>query len=146
MLAVKTMEQRMAVQLWPFRTLGWVFHLLHPRRDSGHRWAGQRRHSRRESPVPGVRRAHLDGRYTPRPRGRRAEGSAVLLAPGLVVGLMLAAAATRLTEAVFVGVNVLNPRMYLGVALAQVAVVIAAGIGPAVRVSHVDPLVALRTD
>jgi ABC-type antimicrobial peptide transport system permease subunit len=52
----------------------------------------------------------------------------------------------RLTQSVFVGVNVLNPLVYLAVALAQSAIVVVACIGPALRASRVDPLVALRTD
>ena len=74
------------------------------------------------------------------------KGSAALLVPGLVAGLLLAAVAARLTQAVFVGVNVLNPAIYLGVALVQCAIVTLACIGPAVRASRMDPLVALRTD
>lgn len=66
--------------------------------------------------------------------------------PGLVDWLTLAAVAARLTQAVFVGVNVLNPWIYLGVAVAQAVIVILAFIGPALRASRVDPLVALRTD
>jgi putative ABC transport system permease protein len=74
------------------------------------------------------------------------KGSARLFVPGLVTGLLLAAAAGRLPQAVFVGVNVLNPLVYLGVALAQGAIVLLACIGPALRASRVDPLIALRAD
>ena len=74
------------------------------------------------------------------------KGSARLLVPGLVAGLVVAAVAVRLTQSVFVGVNVLNPLVYLAVALAQGAIVVVACIGPALRASRVDPLVALRTD
>jgi putative ABC transport system permease protein len=69
-----------------------------------------------------------------------------LLVPGLITGLILAAVASRLAQAVFVGVNVLNPLVYLGVALAQGAIVVIACLGPALRASRVDPLVALRSD
>jgi hypothetical protein len=41
---------------------------------------------------------------------------------------------------VFVGVNVLNPLVYLAVALAQSAIVVVACIGPALRASRVDHL------
>jgi predicted permease len=147
MLAVKTMEQRMAVQLWPFRTLSWVFSICSTLAvilaTVGLASVVIHAVTRRFREF-GVR---VSMGATPRDLVADVlKGSAMLLAPGLVVGLMLGAAATRLTEAVFVGVNVLNPWIYLGVALAQGAVVIAACIGPAVRASRVDPLVALRTD
>jgi ABC-type lipoprotein release transport system permease subunit len=48
----------------------------------------------------------------------------------------------RLTQAVFLGVNVL----YLGVALAHAVIVVVACIGPALRAARLDPVVALRTD
>jgi len=52
----------------------------------------------------------------------------------------------RLTQAVFLGVNVLDPLVYLGVALAHAVIVVVACIGPALRASRLDPVVALRTD
>jgi putative ABC transport system permease protein len=72
--------------------------------------------------------------------------TAWLLAPGLITGMLLAAAAARLTQAIFIGVNVLNPLTYLLVALLQSVIVIAACIAPALRASRVDPLVALRAE
>jgi putative ABC transport system permease protein len=74
------------------------------------------------------------------------KSSAVLMVPGLGAGLVLAAVTARLTQAVFLGVNVLNPLVYLGVALAHGCIVVVACIGPALRASRLDPLVALRTD
>jgi ABC-type antimicrobial peptide transport system permease subunit len=59
---------------------------------------------------------------------------------------VLAAGAARLTQAVFLGVNVLNPLVYFGVAIAHGVIVLVACIGPALRASRLDPLVALRTD
>jgi ABC-type antimicrobial peptide transport system permease subunit len=70
--------------------------------------------------------------------------SARLLIPGLVGGLLLAAAVARVTRAVFVGVDVLQPSVYAAVALAQCAIVVVACLGPALRASRIDPLVALR--
>lgn len=72
--------------------------------------------------------------------------SAALMLPGLLVGLMLAAGVARLTQAVFLGVNVLDPLVYRGVALAHGVIVVLACIGPALRASRLDPVVALRTD
>ena len=57
-----------------------------------------------------------------------------------------AAGVARLTQAVFLGVNVLDPLVYLGVALAHAVIVVVACIGPALRASRLDPVVALRTD
>jgi ABC-type antimicrobial peptide transport system permease subunit len=74
------------------------------------------------------------------------KSSAALMIPGLITGLMLAAAAARLARAVFLGVNVLNPSVYLAVALAHCVIVLVACIGPALRASRLDPLIALRTD
>lgn len=145
--AVKTMEQRMAVHLWPFRTLSVTFSIC-----AGLALvlatvglAGVVIHavSRRVREF-GVR---ISVGATPRDLAIDVlKGSAWLLAPGLVAGLLLAGAAARLAQALFVGVNVLNPSIYLGVALSQCAIVIVACIGPALRASRIDPLAALRAD
>jgi predicted permease len=147
MLAVKTMEQRMAVQLWPFRTLSWMFSICGGLAVilATVGLAGVVIHavSRRMREF-GVR---VSLGATPRDLVTDVlKSSARLLVPGLIAGLLLAAAATRLTQAVFVGVNVLNPTIYLGVAIAQCAIVVVACIGPALRASRVDPMIALRTD
>jgi predicted permease len=147
MTAVKTMEQRMAVQLWPFRTMSWMFSicggLAAMLATVG--LAGVVIHavSRRMREF-GVR---ISIGATPRHLVHDVLRSSVsLLVPGLLTGLVLAAIASRLAQAVFVGVNVLNPLVYLGVALAQCAIVVIACLGPALHASRVDPLVALRAD
>jgi putative ABC transport system permease protein len=147
MLSVKTMEQRMAVQLWPFRTLSWTFSicggLAIVLATVGLSGVVIHAVSRRMREF-GVR---VSIGATPRDLVVDVlKGSARLFVPGLVTGLLLAAAAGRLTQLVFVGVNVLNPLVYLGVALAQGAIVLLACIGPALRASRVDPLIALRAD
>lgn len=147
MLATKTMRQRMEVQLWPFRTVSWLFTIcgtlalilatvglagvvIHA---VNRRW--------REF---GVR---VSVGATPRDLMRDVLRDGVrLLVPGLVVGLALAAAGSHLARAAFIGVDVLNPATYLAVALLQGAVVLVACLWPAVRASAVDPLVALRSD
>jgi ABC-type antimicrobial peptide transport system permease subunit len=68
------------------------------------------------------------------------------LVPGLAVGILLAASAARLLQSIFMGVNVLNPLTYLAVALVECAIVLIACIGPALRASRVDPLIALRAE
>ncbi len=69
-----------------------------------------------------------------------------MLVPGLIAGLVFAAAGARLVQVIFVGVNVLNPVTYLAVAVLQSVIVVLACIGPALRASRVDPLMALRAE
>jgi len=145
LLSVKTMRQRMAVQLWPFRTVSWLFSIcgglalvLATVGLAGVVIHGVNRRLREF----GVR---VSMGATPRDLVAEVlRGSARLLVPGLVVGTLLAATAARLMQVAFIGVNVLNPLAYLAVALLECAVVIVACIGPALRASRVDPLVALR--
>lgn len=147
MLSVKTMQQRMAVQLWPFRTLSWLFavcgalalilgvvglasvvvHAVHRRRrEFGVRVC-----------VGATRRDLLADVL---------RGGARLLWPGLVAGALLAAGAARLAHAAFVGVDVLNPLVYFAVAVLEAAVVTVACIVPARRAGRADPLVVLRSE
>ena len=147
MIGVKTMDERMAVQLWPFRTLSWMFticgglalilatvglagiviHAVNRRiREFGVRV------SLGASPRDVLTDVLKD-------TGR-------LLVPGLAIGILLAAGLARLLQFIFIGVSVLNPATYALVALVQVAVVMAACIAPALRAARVDPLVALRTE
>ncbi len=147
LLSAKTMEQRMAVQLWPFRTVSWLFSIcgalalilgtvglasviVHA--------VNQRR---REF---GVR---VSVGATPRDLIADVLKSAGrLLVPGLVVGVLLAAGMAQLAQAALVGVNVLNPVAYLVVVAVQCLVVALACLAPALRASRVDPLVALRAE
>jgi predicted permease len=147
MLAVKTMDQRMAVQLWPFRTVSWLFSIcgglalvlgtvglasviIHA--------VNQRR---REF---GVR---VSMGATPRDLVADVLSSAGrLLVPGLIVGVVLAAGLARLAQVALVGVNALNPLSYVAVALLQCVIVGLACLAPALRAARVDPLVALRAE
>jgi hypothetical protein len=147
MTAVKTMEQQMGVQLWPFRTLTWLFSicggLALMLATVGLGGVVMHAVSRRVREF-GVR---LSVGATPRDLMRDVlVGSAKMLMPGVTIGLLLAAAAARLARIVFIGVNVLNPATYLIVALIQVLIVVAACAGPALRASRVDPLTALRSE
>jgi putative ABC transport system permease protein len=147
MRSVKTMEERMAVQLWPSRTLSRVFSLCGALAVilAVVGLAGVVAHAvSRRTREFGVRAS-----IGATPRDLLVEvltSSAMLMLPGLAAGLVLAAVASRLTQVIFLGVNVLNPLVYLGVALAHGVIVIAACIGPALRASRLDPLIALRTD
>lgn len=147
MVAVKTMEQRMAVQLWPFRTLTWMFSICGSLAlilaTVG--LAGVVIHAvNRRVREFGVR---LSVGATPRDVIRDVLlGSTRMLIPGVTIGLLLAFGAARLVRFMFVGVNLLNPATYLIVALVQILIVVVACIAPAIRASRVDPLIALRAE
>lgn len=142
---VKTMEQRMAIQLWPFRTVSWVFSICGALAVvlATVGLAGVVIHAvSRRTREFGVR---MSIGATPRDLVVEVlKGSGALLLPGLAVGLLFAAGAARLAQALLVGVNVLNPLVYLGVAAMQCAIVLVACLGPALRAGRVDPLLALR--
>ncbi len=147
MLSVKTMDQRMAVQLWPFRTTTWVFSICGALAlllgTAGLASVVIHAVSRRRREF-GVR---VSIGATPRDIVRDVlAGSLALLLPGLAVGLALAAAATRVVQAAFIGVNVLSPGVYLAVAALEGAVVVFACLGPAWHASRVDALAALRSE
>ncbi|MDP1572128.1 MAG: ABC transporter permease [Vicinamibacterales bacterium] len=144
---VKTMAQRMAVQMWPFRTLSLMFTICGGLAlviaTVGLAAVVIHSVSRRTREF-GVR---LSVGATPRDLVREVLGdSARLLAPGLLAGLVLAAGAARLAQAIFVGVNVLNPLTYFAVAVLHAAIVAIACVGPAVRASRLDPIAALRSE
>ena len=65
---------------------------------------------------------------------------------GMLVGLAIAAAATRLLEAFLVGVNPLDPVTFAGVGLLLASVALIATLAPARRASRVDPVVTLRSE
>lgn len=147
MTVVKTMEQRMAVQLWPFRTLTTLFSicgvLALVLATVG--LAGVVIHAvNRRVREFGVR---LSVGATPSDLVRDVLfGSTRMLIPGMTVGVLLAAGAARFVRYVFIGVNVLNPSTYVVVAIVQVAIVLVACIAPAITASRIDPLVALRAE
>ncbi|MCC7179969.1 MAG: ABC transporter permease [Acidobacteria bacterium] len=146
LLSVKTMAQRRAVQLWPFRTTTWVLSICGGLAlllgTAGLASVVIHAVSRRRREF-GVR---VSIGATPRDIVRDVlAGSIGLLLPGLLTGLMLSAAATRAVQAAFIGVNVLSPGVYLAVAVIEGAVVVLACLGPAWRASHVDALSALRS-
>jgi ABC-type antimicrobial peptide transport system permease subunit len=69
-----------------------------------------------------------------------------LLLPGFAAGALVAVAVARFAQSFFLGVNVLNPSTYLVIGAIECAVVIVACLGPAIRASRVDPLMALRSE
>jgi putative ABC transport system permease protein len=147
MLSLKTMRERMAVALWPFRTMTWLFSicggLALVLATTG--LAGVVIHAvNRRMREFGVRVAVG---ATPRDLLNEVlRSSAGLLLPGLIVGVVLAAVIARLLQVAFISVNVLNPVTYVAVAVLECAIVVVASIGPALRAARVDPLVALRAE
>ncbi len=69
-----------------------------------------------------------------------------LVALGLGLGLAAAAGATRLIRQLLFGVGALDPAVYVGVAAAFAIVAALACLGPSLRASRIDPLVAFRAD
>jgi hypothetical protein len=65
---------------------------------------------------------------------------------GAVLGIGLALVLTRFLAAFLYGISPTDPWTFGGVALLLAAVATTAAAGPAVRASHVDPLVALRSE
>ena len=70
----------------------------------------------------------------------------VRAACGLVVGLALSAAVTRLLGGVLHGVSALDTITYVSVTALLLLIVLAASYSPARRASRTDPLLALRCD
>jgi macrolide transport system ATP-binding/permease protein len=146
-LVAKTMTERMSVQTWPFRTLSRVFTLCGMLAlllaTAGLAASVIHAVSRRQREF-GVR---LSIGATPRDlAGGVLRQGMWLLIPGFTTGVLIAAAVARLAQAIFLGVNVLDPLTYVVVGLIECAVVMVACLGPALRASRVDPLVALRAE
>jgi putative ABC transport system permease protein len=69
-----------------------------------------------------------------------------LAAAGVVIGILGALAAGRLTRSVVIEVNPTDPRILGAVAIVMLAVAALAGLVPARRASAVDPMVVLRQE
>ncbi len=69
-----------------------------------------------------------------------------LVAPGLVLGLMVAVAAASAVGSLLVGVSALDPRVYLAAASLQLAVTLLASWAPALRASRVSPQTTMRAE
>jgi predicted permease len=143
----KTMADRMQVQSWPFRTLSRVFAicglLALVLATAGLAASVSHAVSRRQREF-GVR---LSIGATPRDlAGDVVRQGMSLLLPGFTIGAVVAVGVARLAQVMFLGVNVLNPVTYLVVGAIECAVVIVACLGPALRASRVDPLIALRSE
>jgi putative ABC transport system permease protein len=69
-----------------------------------------------------------------------------LLLIGSAIGLLAAVALSRALQSMLFDVKGLDPRIYLGVGVLLFAATLVASWIPARRASHIDPIVALRTE
>jgi len=69
-----------------------------------------------------------------------------LTATGILLGITIAVALTRLVSAFLFGVGPMDPTTYAVVSATLAAVALLATYVPARRASRVDPLIALRAD
>jgi putative ABC transport system permease protein len=70
----------------------------------------------------------------------------LLVACGLLIGVVTALLATRLIGALLVGLSATDPLTYAFISLLLAAVAALAGYVPARRATRVDPMVALRSE
>lgn len=145
--SVQTMEERMALPLWPSRVaaaffatcgivaailvtiglFGVTYHVVNQRtREFGLRLA------------LGATAADL--------RRMVLAESMRLVAPGLVGGLVVAAGAASAGGNMLAGVSPLDPRLYLAAMTVQVGVALLASWAPALRASRVSPQTTLRNE
>jgi predicted permease len=71
-------------------------------------------------------------------------GAARLVVVGLVLGLLLASATSRVITAMLFGIRPLDTPAYVGVLVVCVPLILLAAVVPALRAARVDPMVALR--
>jgi predicted permease len=74
-------------------------------------------------------------------------GGAVKMATfGVVVGLLLSLAVSRLLQAMLFGLKSTDPATYIAVSVILLPIIVLAAALPAWRSSHVDPMIALRNE
>jgi len=69
-----------------------------------------------------------------------------LVAPGIVIGLVLALAAGRLLDSLLYEVSAVDPLTYVAVAFVLTVVALGATYVPALRATRLDPLTSIRND
>jgi putative ABC transport system permease protein len=65
---------------------------------------------------------------------------------GIVIGMVLAAVATRLTQSFLAGIAAMNPPLFAGLVAGVALLSLAAGCWPAHRAAAIDPSIALRRE
>lgn len=145
--AVQTMDERMALPLWPsrvsaafFATCGIVAVILVTVGLFGvtYQVVSQRTREFGVRMALGATAADL--------RRMILGESLRLIGPGLVVGLLVAGGAASAAGALLVGVSPLDPRLYLAAVVLQVTVTLLASWSPALRASRVSPQVTMRAE
>jgi predicted permease len=143
--AVKTMEERMALPLWPsrvgaafFATCGLLAVVLVGVGLFGVTYYAVAQRTREFGIRLALGATSLDLR-------RLVLGESLrLVAPGLVVGLLAAAGAASLARVALLGVSPLDARWYLLAAALQIGLVLLATWSPARRAARVSPQTTLR--
>ncbi|MDQ6886567.1 MAG: ABC transporter permease [Gemmatimonadota bacterium] len=74
------------------------------------------------------------------------QSAALMAIPGIVVGVLGSALATRYLQSVLYGVSRLDVRVYAGGAAITIVTAMAAAFVPARRSSRVDPMIAMRAE
>jgi ABC-type antimicrobial peptide transport system permease subunit len=72
-------------------------------------------------------------------------GAALYVGTGLVVGMGVAIALSRIVKSFLFNVAPTEPLVYIAIAVLLIAVALVAALVPALRASRVDPIVALRS-
>jgi predicted permease len=73
-------------------------------------------------------------------------GAVKMAAFGVVVGLLLSLAVSRLLQAMLFGLKSTDPATYIAVSVILLPIIVLAAAMPAWRSSHVDPMIALRNE
>ena len=144
---ITTMQQRMAVPLWPVRTAAGLFALCGGLAlalatvglfGTTYLAVGQRTREFGIRTALGATRRRVIVQVL-------SEGLRLAL-PGLILGLAAAAAAARIAASFLARVDPAAPSTYLAVAMLQLAVALLACALPAYRATQSDPVVALRAE
>jgi ABC-type antimicrobial peptide transport system permease subunit len=69
-----------------------------------------------------------------------------LIITGIVIGLAIAAGATRLMTNLLFNVSAIDPMVFISLSLLLIVVALLAGLIPARRATAIDPMVALRNE
>ena len=145
--SIETMEQKMALPLWPVRTLAGFFGLCGGLAvllasvglfGVTHLVVAQRTREFGVRLALGASSADLRGLVI---------GEALrLVGPGIVIGGILGGALGVVTGSRMMGIESAGPAVLIGALALQTAIVVAASCYPAWRASRVNPLVSLRTE